>query len=164
MGRLYGALVGLTFLFATSMSFAALAVYDLTWWPGAVAGGVLVVFLAVSGAVIPGPLRALSGARRKTALAAVVMFSALWGALFFVMALITWILGKQALPVSTGSGNGYLTLGLLIFLGLVGLGIGGVVATTAYFVAVRNDTIVAPSRLEERLHDADRGAAVAGQH
>jgi hypothetical protein len=162
VGRLYVGLIGLTFVFATSMAFATLAVDDLAWWPGAVAGGIMLLFLAGSGAVIPGPLRAFSGARRKTARAAVMMFSSLWGLCFFVMALITWILGKRALPVHTGSGNPYLTLGLLIFLGLVGVGISGFLSMAAYFVYVRNQSLVVPSRIEAKLEEARRREAILG--
>lgn len=164
MARLYVALIGLTFVFAAAMSFATLAVYDLTWWPGAVAGGIMLVFLAASRAVIPGPLRTLSGGYRKTARAAVVLFSSIWGLEFFTMALITWSLGKRALPLSVGAGNGYLTLGLLIFLGLAGMGITGVLAMTAYFLYVRNQSIVAPSRLGERIREGEHGEAILGHH
>lgn len=162
MGRLYTGLIGLTFVFAASMAFAALAVYDLEWWPGAVAGGVMLVFLAASGAVIPGPLRAFSGGQRKTARAAVIMFGSLWGLCFFLMALVTWALGKRALPVHVGSGNPYLTLGLLIFLGLVGAGISGFLAMTAYFVYVRNQSVVVPSRLRASLEEARRRETLLG--
>jgi len=139
---LYLTLIGLTIVFACSMSFATLGVYTDAWWPAIVAGGVLLVFLAVAGAVIPRSLRPLSGGYRTTARAAVVMFSSWWGLEFFIMALITWIHGKQ----SIGPNNGYLTLGLLIFLGFVGMGIQGALATTAWFVYVRNHAIVVPAR------------------
>lgn len=148
---LYVTLVGLTLLFACAMSFGTLAVYDDTWWPGVVAGGVLLLFLAIAGAVIPRSLRALSGGYRRTARAAVIMFSSWWGLAFFMMALITWVLGKRAI----GPNNAYLTLGLLIFLGLAGMGIQGVIAMTAWFVHVRNQAIVVPERLERRM-EAER--------
>lgn len=153
MRTLYLTLIGLTLVFACSMSFATLGVYTDTWWPAIVAGALLLVFLAIGGAVIPGPLRSLSGGYRRTARAAVIMFSSWWGLEFFIMALITWILGKR----TVGPSNGYLTLGLLIFLGLAGMGIQGVIATTAWFVHVRNQAIVVPSRRERLEREARLG-------
>lgn len=150
---LYVSLVGLTLLFCCAMSFGTLAVYDRTWWPGVVAGAVLIVFLGIAGLVIPGPLRSLSGGYRRTARAAVIMFSSWWGLAFFIMALITWALGKRTVSPN----NAYLTLGLLIFLGLVGMGIQGVIAMTAWFVHVRNQSIVVPARLERRLQEERLG-------
>ena len=144
MRTLYLTLIGLTLVFACAMCFATLAVYTDTWWPGVVAGGVLLAFLAISGAVIPKLLRPLSGGYRRTARTAVVAASSWWGLWFFLMALITWILGKR----SVGPNNAYLTLGLLIFLGFVGMGIQGVLAMTAWFVHVRNESIVVPARRE----------------
>lgn len=161
MRQLYVGLVGLTLVFACSMSFATLAVYDDTWWPGAVAGGILVVFLGVAGLVIPGPLRSFTGGYRRTARAAVIMCSSWWGLCFFTMALITWILGKRVI----GPNNAYLTLGLLLFLGLAGAGIQGALATTGWFVHVRNQAIVVPSRMKARLgatHGADAEPGVHG--
>lgn len=160
MRTLYLTLIGLTILFACSMSFATLAVYTDTWWPGVVAGGVLVVFLAISGAVIPGPIRSLSGGYRRTARAAVVMFSSWWGLEFFIMALVTWILGKHFV----GNNNAYLTLGLLIFLGLAGMGIQGAIAMTAWFVHVRNQAIVVPARRERLARDARSGRQQPQEH
>lgn len=165
MRTLYLTLIGLTLVFACAMCFATLAVYTDTWWPGVVAGGILLVFLAIAGAVIPGPLRSLSGGYRRTARTAVVAASSWWGLEFFVMALITWILGKR----SVGANDAYLTLGLLIFLGLVGMGIQGVLAMTAWFVLVRNESIVVPARrarLEREarlgLHSPEEHGSLAG--
>lgn len=160
MRKLYVTLLGLTLVFAASMSFATLAVYDDTWWPGVVAAGVLLIFLGVAGVVIPGPLRSLSGGYRRTARAAVMMFSSWWGLCFFIMATITWALGKRAV----GPNNAYLTLGLLIFLGLAGAGIQGVLAMTAWFVHIRNQAIVVPSRLEARLREARLGIHHPREH
>jgi hypothetical protein len=139
---LYLTLIGLTLVLACAMCFATLAVHTDIWWPGVVAGGVLLVFLAISGALIPRRLRSLSGGYGRTARAAVVAASSWWGLEFFIMAVITWAIGKR----SVGPSNAYLTLGLLIFLGFVGMGIQGVLATTAWFVHVRNESIVVPAR------------------
>ncbi len=155
MRTLYLTLIGMTLLFAGAMSFASLSVYTDTWWPGVVAGGLLFVFLAV-GRVIPATTRSLSDPYRRTARAAVIMSSSWWGLELFVMALITWILGKR----SVGPNNAYLTLGLLIFLGLVGIGIPGAIAMTAWFVHVRNRLIVVPAR-RARL---EREASLHAQH
>lgn len=160
MAKLYASLIGLTLVFACAMCFATLAVYDDAWWPGAVAGAVLLVFVAASGAVIPGSLRTLSGGYRRTARAAVVAASSLWGLEFFVMALVTWTLGKRAV----GDNNAYLTLGLLVFLGLAGLGIQGALAMTAWFVHVRNRSIVAPARLERSRRAAEHEQHLASGH
>ncbi|MDA8312665.1 MAG: hypothetical protein M0Z46_19070 [Actinomycetota bacterium] len=153
MRTLYLTLIGLTLLFACAMSFAVLGVYTDTWWPAVVAGGLLVVSLAIGGAVFPRCFRSLSGGYRRTARAAVIMSSSWWGLAFFMMALINWILGKRVV----GPNNAYLTLGLLIFLGFVGMGIQGVLAMTAWFVHVRNQSIVVPAR-RERLEREARGA------
>lgn len=160
MRRLYLTLIGLTLVFACSMSFATLGVYLDTWWPAAVAGGTFLTFVAIAGGVIPGPLRSLSGGYRRTARAAVVMFSSWWGLEFFVMAMITWALGKRMV----GPNNAYLTLGLLVFLGLAGMGIQGVVAMTAWFVHVRNQAIVVPARLEAREREARGGLVRPHEH
>jgi len=156
---LYLTLFGMTLLFAGAMSFATLSVYTDTWWPGVVAGGLLVVFLAV-GAAIPVTMRSLTGTFRRAARAALVMFSSWWGLAFFVMALVTWILGKR----SVGPNNAYLTLGLLIFLGFVGMGIQGAIAMTAWFVDVRNRSIVVPARRARLEPEAQLHAEEPEQH
>ncbi len=142
MAKLYVSLIGLTLVFACAMSFATLAVYDDTWWPGIVAGVLTLATLAGAGGVITKSLRSLTGGYQKTARAAAMLFGSLCGLQFFVMALITWILGKRAV----GPNNAYLTLGLLIFLGLLGVGIQGALAMVGWFAYVRNQTVVAPAR------------------
>ncbi|MGH9088473.1 MAG: hypothetical protein ACRDYZ_10250, partial [Acidimicrobiales bacterium] len=137
MGKLYGWLVALVLVFTVSMACATWSVYALEWEPGAAAGIVFLVFLA-GAAVIPGPLRALSGPRFRTGKALVQAFASVCGVEFFTMALVTWILGKRFVPQN----NAYDTLGLLIFLGLLGVGAQGVVAMTFRFVYVRNRELV----------------------
>lgn len=158
LGKLYWGLIGLVIVFAASMSFATLAVYDLQWWPGAVAGGIFVVFVALGGLVVPGSLRSLSGGRLRTAKAAVQWFGSMFGLEFFIMAIITWALAKR----TVGSSNGYTVLGLLIFLGLVGVGIQGVLAMSAWFVHVRNQAIVVPAR--EATLESGRGPGLSVGH
>ena len=160
MRTLYLTLIGLTLVFACAMCFATLAVYEDAWWPGVVAGGILLVFLAIGGAVIPGPLRALSGGHRRTARTAVVAASSWWGLEFFIMALVSWALGRR----SVGPNNAYLTLGLLIFLGFVGMGVQGVLAMSAWFVHVRNESIVVPARRERHEREARLGLHPPEEH
>jgi hypothetical protein len=162
---LYLTLIGLTLLVACAMSFAVLGVYTDTWWPAVVAGGLLVLSVTLGGALISRTVRSLSGGYRRTARAAVIMASSWWGLAFFIMALINWILGKRVI----GPNNAYLTLGLLIFLGFVGMGIQGALAMSAWFVHVRNQAIVVPARrerlAEERragLHDPDEPGPLLG--
>jgi hypothetical protein len=157
---LYLTLIGLTLVFACAMCFATLAVYTDTWWPGVVAVGVLLVFAAIGGAVIPGPLRSLSGGYLRTARTAVVAASSWWGLEFFIMALICWILGRR----SVGDNSAYLTLGLLIFLGFAGMGIQGVLAMTAWFVQVRNRSIVVPARRARLEREAQLGVHGPEEH
>lgn len=158
MGRLYAALFGLTLVVSASMAFAVLAVYELTWWPGVVAAALLALVALVGGGTIPRALRPLAGGLRRTARAAVVMASSLWGLELFAMALITWGLGKRVLSPAVGAGSPYLTLGLFIFLAFAGAGIGGLLATIAYFVHVRNEELVVPARLEAQHRAAAHGA------
>lgn len=145
MHKLYLGLTGLTIVFACSMCFGALAVYDDAWWPGVVAAALFVVFLAAAGA-IPRALKSMTDGYHRAGRAAAIMFSSWWGLAFFIMAMVTWSLGKR----SVGGNDAYLTLGLLIFLGLLGAGIQGAIAMTGWFVHVRNQAIVVPAR--EALH------------
>lgn len=147
MGKLYGWLVTLLLVFTVSMALGAWSVYARMWEPGAAAGVVFLVFLAGAG-VIPGPLRALSGPRHRTGKALVQAFASVCGLEFFTMALVTWILGKRAIPHN----NAYDTLGLLIFLGLLGVGAQGSIAMIFRFVYVRNRALVLP-RLEAAAHE-----------
>lgn len=159
MAKLYVSLIGLTLVFACAMSFATLAVYDDAWWPGIVAGVLTLAVLAGAGGVITRSLATLAGGYRKTARAAAALFGSLCGLQFFVMALITWILGKRAV----GPNTAYLTLGLLIFLGLLGVGIQGALAMIGWFAYVRNRTVVVPAREAARLRQHD-GHVVAPGH
>jgi hypothetical protein len=164
VAKLYVSLIGLTIVFACAMSFATLAVYDNTWWPGIVAAALVVVVLGGSRAAITSALGTLAGGYRKTAQAAGLLFGSLCGVQFFVMALITWALGKRVV----GENNAYLTLGLLIFLGLLGIGIQGVVAMVGWFAYVRNQAVVVPAReaaaLRVRGQEAQAGHTVVPGH
>lgn len=161
MGRLYVVLAGLTMVFSASMSFAVLAVYDLSWWPGVVAAVLLALVVAAGARAVPRALRPLTGGEARAGRVAAVWTSSLWGLELFGMALITWGLGKRALSVAAGAGNPYQTLGLVIFLGFLGAGIGGFLATTAYFLYVRNEAIVVPARRDAERAAAEHGALAA---
>jgi hypothetical protein len=152
VGKLYGLVTGMVLVFAAAMSFATLAVYIDDWWPGLVAGGLLMGF-AVAGGLIPPMLRSLEEREVRAAKALLQLFGSLCGLLLFTMALISWILGKRYIHASSG----YTTLGLLIFLGFAGVGLQGALAMAGYFTYVRNETLVAPSRL-------DRHPELAGPH
>jgi len=54
------------------------------------------------------------------------------------MALVSWVVGNRTLYEN----NAYQVLGLLIFLGLLGVGVQGVLVTAARFVYIRNRTWV----------------------
>ena len=159
MRTLYLTLIGMTLVFACAMSFAVLSVHTDIWWPGVVAGGLMVVFLAI-GPLVPASMRSLPDPTRHAGRAALIMASSWWGLLFLVMALITWILGKR----SIGPNDAYLTLGLLIFLGFVGMGIQGAIATTAWFVHVRNRLIVVPARRARLAHAAAHDGETHEEH
>lgn len=151
MAKLYVSLIGLTLVFACAMSFATLAVYDDIWWPGIVAGVLTLATVVAAGGVITRALATLTGGYRQTARAFSMCFGSVCGLQFFVMALITWILGKRVV----GPNNAYLTLGLLIFLGLLGVGIQGAVAMVGWFAYVRNQTVVAPAREAATRREGD---------
>lgn len=159
MGKLYGWLVALLLVFSLSMALGTWSVYSLSWEPGAAAGVVFVIFLAGAG-VIPGPLRALSGPRQKTGKALVQAFGAVLAGEFFVMALVTWILGKR----EVGINNAYETLGLLIFLGLLGVGIQGALFMVGRFLYVRNREVVLPRLRAAARERAAHTAELEGRH
>lgn len=137
MGRLYASLTVLVLLFSAAMSFITLGVHQYQWWWSVVGVGILLVFVAAGGVLVPRARRAVPERDAKTAAALLQAFGALLATEFFIMALITWAIGNRSLS----DNNAYQTLGLLIFLGLLGLGAQGLVATTARFVYVRNRTI-----------------------
>ena len=159
MGKLYGWLTALVLVFAVSMTFATWSVHALSWWQGVVAGIAFLVFLA-GAAVLPGPLRALSGARLKVAKVLLQAFGSVCGLLFFTMALVTWILGKR----SVGSNNAYQVLGLLIFLGLLGVGAQGAVFMLGRFVFVRNRELVVPRMAAQAHERAAHTPELEGRH
>jgi len=129
MGRLAWRLAVLFLVFSTSMSFITLGVYSLTWYWSVVGVGILVVFAALGGLLVPSAQRMLPERQKKAASSLLQVFGALLATEFLTMALITWIKGNQTLAHN----NWYQVLGLLIFLALLGAGAQGVVLTIARF-------------------------------
>jgi len=138
MGRLYGSLFVLVLFFSAAMSFVTLGVHASQWWWSVIGVGILLVFAVLGGLLVPASRRAVAAADEKTAAALLQAFGALCVTEFLTMGLITWAIGNRSLS----GNNAYQVLGLLIFLGLLGLGAQGVVATVSRFVYIRNRTIV----------------------
>src|SRR6185437_15262967 len=148
MGKLYGALAVLVLVFSASMSFITLGVHSLTWWWSVIGVGILVVFIALGGLLVPAARKAVPEAEKKAANALMQLFGAFLTTEFLIMALICWALGNRTLNDS----NAYHTLGLLIFLALLGAGAQGVVVTFARWLYFRNETVVA-RRQARLLHE-----------
>lgn len=134
MGRLYNSLFVLLVVFSTAMSFVTLGVYVSQWWWSVVGVGILVVLAGLGGALVPPARKALAPEQAKTAAAALQAFGALCGLEVFIMAIVCWCVGNRTLDAN----NAYQALGLLLFLGLVGVGIQGAIGASARFVYVRN--------------------------
>lgn len=136
VARLTLSLSGLLVVFAAAMSFVTYGVYVDIWWWSVVGVGVVAAFAALGGLLVPRSLVRLTGARQRTARAVLGVFGSLYASAFFIMALITWTLGSRT-PALHAS-NGYQVLGLLIFLGLIGIGIMGPVAAVGGLLWVTN--------------------------
>lgn len=149
MGRLYASLAVLVLVFSAAMSFVTLGVHSLTWWWSVIGVGILGVFLALGGLLIPSARKKVGPADTKTANAIMQLFGAFLTTEFLVMALICWCLGNRTLNAN----NAYEALGLLIFLALLGAGAQGVVVTFARWLYFRNETVVA-RRQATTVHEA----------
>lgn len=160
MGKLYGWLIVLEIVLTGSLALASWSVYAVAWPQGAAAAVVFLIFVAGTGAVIPGTLRSLSGPRLKTARALVQAFGAWSTGEILTMALVTWILGKRYVPHD----NAYDTLGLLIFLGLMGVGAMGAIGAVFRFLAVRNRELVIPRLRSVAQQRAAHTAQLEGTH
>jgi hypothetical protein len=134
--KLYGALIVLVLVFATSMSFISLGVYELQWWWSVVGVGILVVFAAAMGLVVKKARADIADSDQKMVKSLLQMVGSIYAGLFLTMAMVTWALGNRVLSDSTAYG----ILGLLIFLALLGVGIQGVLVTIAMFSKVYADT------------------------
>ncbi|HUA95783.1 MAG TPA: hypothetical protein VMB82_09675 [Acidimicrobiales bacterium] len=138
MGRLYNSLFVLLLVFSAAMSFVTLGVYVSQWWWSVIGVAILLVFVALGGLLVPSAQKAVAPADRATASAAVQVLGAVCACEFFIMAIVTWVVGNKTLF----DNNAYQALGLLLFLGLIGIGIQGVLFTLARFVYVRNEARV----------------------
>lgn len=134
MGRLYGSLFVLLMVFSTGLAFISDGVYAGLWWVSVIGVGILVVFAGLGGALVPPARKALPADQSKTAMALLGAFGAVLGAEFFTMALFCWIIGNRTLA----GNNAYQALGLLIFLGLLGVGIQGAIGAIGWFAYVYN--------------------------
>ncbi|MGH9091362.1 MAG: hypothetical protein ACRDZR_08310 [Acidimicrobiales bacterium] len=134
MGRLYNSLFVLLVVFSAAMSFVALGVYASQWWWSVVGVGILVAFAGLGGLLVPAARKALAPAQAKTASAALQAFGSVCGLEFFVMAIVCWCIGNRTLYAN----NAYQALGLVLFLGLLGVGIQGAIGATARFAYVRD--------------------------
>jgi len=131
--RLYGALVVLGLIFSVAVALLTAGIYTLDWVWAAVGGGVGVVFLAVGGLLVPPARKAVPGAWEKMAGALLQFFGAFCTAEVMIMALIGWVVGNRSYNQSLG----YQVLGILIFLGLLGIGVQGLIGTFVRFLYVR---------------------------
>jgi len=134
MKRLFLGLCFLILVFATSMSFISLGVYELEWWWAAVGVAILVAFVALGGLIVPSARKGVAEEDKKTEGALLQAFGAFCALLFLTMALVTWILGARHV-----SSNWYQVLGLLIFLAFVGIGIQGALFTMGRLFYVWNN-------------------------
>jgi hypothetical protein len=134
MGRLYNSLFVLLLVFSGAMSFITLGVYASQWWWSLVGVGILLAFVALGGLLVPPAQKALPSQHRKSASAALQAFGAVCAAEFLTMALVCWAIGNRTLNAN----NAYQTLGLLIFLGLIGVGVQGALGAVGRFLYVRN--------------------------
>jgi hypothetical protein len=137
--KLYGALIVLVLVFATSMSFISLGVYELQWWWSVIGVGILVVFAAAMGLVVKRAKADIADSDQKMVKSLLQMVGSIYAGLFLTMAMVTWALGNRVLSDSTAYG----ILGLLIFLALLGVGIQGVLVTIAMFAKTYSDTDLA---------------------
>ena len=131
--RLYGALVVLGLLFSVTISLLTAGIYTLDWVWAAVGGGTGAIFLAAGGALVPPARKAVPGGWEKIASALLQFFGAFCTAEVLIMALIGWVVGNRSYHGSLG----YQVLGLLIFLGLLGIGVQGLLGTLGRFLYLR---------------------------
>lgn len=143
MGRLYNSLFVLLLLFSAAMSFVTLGVYASQWWWSVIGVAILLVFVALGGLLVIPAQKALAPSDKASASAALQVLGAVCACEFFIMALVSWVVGNRTLS----DNNAYQALGLLLFLGLIGVGVQGVLFTAARFVYVRNE-----ARVEARHH------------
>jgi hypothetical protein len=151
VGKLYASLAVLVVVFSAAMSFITLGVHGLTWWWSVIGVGILVVFLALGGLLVPSARKGVAEEDTKTANAVMQLFGAFLTTEFLVMALICWCIGNRSL----NGNNAYQVLGLLIFLALLGAGAQGVVVTVARWLYFRNEVVAAhrAARAAQATHE-----------
>lgn len=138
MGRLYAALFFLLVVFSAAMALITAGVYVSVWWLSVLGVGILVVFVALGGMLVPPARKAVAARDTKTAMAAMGAFGGLLALEFFIMATVCWVVGNRTLYLN----NAYQALGLLIFLGLASVGVGGALGGVVMFTYVRHRTLV----------------------
>jgi hypothetical protein len=138
MGRLYAVLFFLLVVFSAAMALIAAGVHLSEWWLSVLGVVILGAFLALGGLLVPPARKAVPARDTNTALAAMGAFGGLLALEFFIMALVCWVVGNRTLYLN----NAYQALGLLIFLGLCGVGIGGAIGGVVMFTYVRHRTLV----------------------
>jgi hypothetical protein len=150
MARLYASVTVLIIVFSTALGFFAAAAWD-SWWVWAVVGaGVLLVFLALGGRLVPSARRSLAPRDASSGSALMQAFGAFCTLEVLILGLVLWVWGNRTHMAN----NAYQVLGLLIFLALIGIGAPGAIVTFVRFLYVRN-----------MVHQEDRRtAAAAGVH
>jgi hypothetical protein len=133
VGRLYGALVVLGLIFSVAVALLTAGIYTLDWVWAAVGGIVGIVFLGLGGLLVPPARKAVPDGWEKMAGALLQFFGAFCTAEVMIMAIIGWVVGNRSYNQSLG----YEVLGILLFLGLVGIGIQGLIGTFIRFLYVR---------------------------
>lgn len=126
--RLSGRLLVLALLLSAAVALAAAGVFA-AWWYGVIGGGLFVLFLASGGLLVPSARSRLREGEARSGAALLVAFGTLCTLEVLIMGMVTWAYGNRTLA----GNNAYQALGLVIFLSLIGAGIGGTVVTLARF-------------------------------
>jgi len=139
MKRLYAAITTLVIVWSISMGLFAVSAYedDWTWAIGGAAA--LVAFAGLGGLLMPAARSKAAKEDKRGTFWLTQFFGASVTTELLLAALVAWIMGNR----THGAGNAYQTLGLLIFLGLLGVG-QGVPATLVFFLAKRSHSDAAP--------------------
>lgn len=134
MGSLSARLFGLLLVFSLAMALVPYGLYSGTWGWSIAGAGLLVLFVAMAGLLVPHAIRAAGPERRKLVNALLQFFGAFLLLEFLIMGFMMWIYGNRTFP----DNSAYQALGLILFLGLLGVGIMAVLATFTYLFYVYN--------------------------
>jgi hypothetical protein len=134
LGRLSIRLFVLFLVFSAFVSLVPYGLYSGSWGWSIVGAGILLAFIVLGGLLVPPVQKTMSSDEKKIASALLQSFGAFCGLEFLIMALLLWIYGNR----SYADSNGYLTVGLLIFLALLGVGIMGALGAFVRFFYVYN--------------------------